>query len=242
MTQVIWGPIFRKIVFWTFVLRVCVLDTQSCLTLCDPMDCSLPSFSVHGILQARVLEWVAIPFVCLWIFLWNSYSWTAVAPPQNLLASRLTMNGGGGGPWPWSRSRLRFSWSLALQLVPFVLFAAGWSVSRNEWHAFIILGVSSSSVASLKIRELTLGKVFVERLQSKPYPGWCWRHLSLLGDTVALPAKFPGEIRAFVRDRRWGQWLWSVLYHHSMKVRILTGWGGFQLLSTFFTSIIPGLY
>ena len=29
--------------------------------LCDPMDCSLPGFSVHGILQARVLEWVAMP-------------------------------------------------------------------------------------------------------------------------------------------------------------------------------------
>ena len=35
---------------------------QSCPTLCDPMDCSLPGFSVHGIFQARVLEWVAIPF------------------------------------------------------------------------------------------------------------------------------------------------------------------------------------
>ena len=35
---------------------------QSCLTLCDPVDCSLPGFSVHGILQARVLEWVAISF------------------------------------------------------------------------------------------------------------------------------------------------------------------------------------
>ena len=35
---------------------------QLCLTLCDPMDCSLPGFSVHGILQARVLEWVAISF------------------------------------------------------------------------------------------------------------------------------------------------------------------------------------
>ena len=32
---------------------------QSCLTLCDPMDCSLPGSSVHGILQARILEWVA---------------------------------------------------------------------------------------------------------------------------------------------------------------------------------------
>ena len=33
---------------------------QSCPTLCDPMDCSLPGSSVHGILQARILEWVAI--------------------------------------------------------------------------------------------------------------------------------------------------------------------------------------
>ena len=38
----------------------CVLVSQSCPTLCDPMDCSLPSSSVHGILQARILEWVAI--------------------------------------------------------------------------------------------------------------------------------------------------------------------------------------
>ena len=36
--------------------------TQSCLTLCDPMDCSLPGSSVHGIFQARVLEWVAVSF------------------------------------------------------------------------------------------------------------------------------------------------------------------------------------
>ena len=36
--------------------------TQSCLALCDPMDCSLPGFSVHGILQARILEWIAISF------------------------------------------------------------------------------------------------------------------------------------------------------------------------------------
>ena len=35
---------------------------QSCLTLCDPVDCSLPGFSVHGIFQARVLEWVSISF------------------------------------------------------------------------------------------------------------------------------------------------------------------------------------
>ena len=43
-------------------MRVCAvlgLVAQSCLTHCDPMDCSLPGFSVNGILQARTVEWVA---------------------------------------------------------------------------------------------------------------------------------------------------------------------------------------
>ena len=35
---------------------------QSCPTLCDPMDCSLPGSSIHGIFQARILEWVSISF------------------------------------------------------------------------------------------------------------------------------------------------------------------------------------
>ena len=39
-----------------------VYRPQLCLTLCDPMDCSLPGSYVHGILQARILEWVAVPF------------------------------------------------------------------------------------------------------------------------------------------------------------------------------------
>ena len=40
---------------------VCVLIAQLCLTLCNPMDCSPQGSFVHGILQARILEWVAIP-------------------------------------------------------------------------------------------------------------------------------------------------------------------------------------
>ena len=40
----------------------CVLVAQSCPTLCNPMDCSLLGSSVHGVLQARILGWVAIPF------------------------------------------------------------------------------------------------------------------------------------------------------------------------------------
>ena len=41
---------------------VCPVKVKSCLTLWDPMDCSLPGSSVHEILQARILEWVAISF------------------------------------------------------------------------------------------------------------------------------------------------------------------------------------
>ena len=40
---------------------VCAKSLQSCPTLCDPMDCSPPGSSVHGTLQARILEWVATP-------------------------------------------------------------------------------------------------------------------------------------------------------------------------------------
>ena len=39
-----------------------VLAAQSCLALCDPIDCSLPSSSIHGIFQGRILEWVATSF------------------------------------------------------------------------------------------------------------------------------------------------------------------------------------
>ena len=42
-------------------VRMCAKSLQSCSTLWDPMEYSLPSTSVHGILQARILEWVAVP-------------------------------------------------------------------------------------------------------------------------------------------------------------------------------------
>ena len=51
------------------------LVTQSCLALCDPMDCSLPGSSIHGIFQASVLEWVA---VLQRIFSRAAFLWTDV--------------------------------------------------------------------------------------------------------------------------------------------------------------------
>ena len=64
--MIVWPEILRISEFcnshcylWS---EVKVLVAQSCLTLWDPANCSLPGSSVHGILQARILEWVAIPF------------------------------------------------------------------------------------------------------------------------------------------------------------------------------------
>ena len=45
---------------WTELRTLVCMSAQSCLTLCDPMDCSSPGSSVQGILQARILKWVAI--------------------------------------------------------------------------------------------------------------------------------------------------------------------------------------
>ena len=53
------GPVIKN---WPRNAEVQCKVAQSCLTLCDPTDCSPPGSSVHGILQARVLEWVAISF------------------------------------------------------------------------------------------------------------------------------------------------------------------------------------
>ena len=59
-----WYTVICCTTICTFVtsLCVCILSPiQSCLTLCDPMDCIPPGPSVHGILQARIVEWAAMP-------------------------------------------------------------------------------------------------------------------------------------------------------------------------------------
>ena len=53
----------RVLNFSITVSRVCVLKSlQMCMTLCDPMDRSPAGSSVHGIFQAKILEWVAVPY------------------------------------------------------------------------------------------------------------------------------------------------------------------------------------
>ena len=55
------GPRKKHAILFYFIVLY-VLVAQSCLTLCDPMDCSPPGSPVHGIFQVRILEWVAISF------------------------------------------------------------------------------------------------------------------------------------------------------------------------------------
>ena len=81
-------------------LRVCMhaKSLQSCLTLCDPMDCSPPGSSVHGILKARILEWVAIPFSrgvpYIYIWFWYLLTHTRCTLPKLFIykASKLIEN------------------------------------------------------------------------------------------------------------------------------------------------------
>ena len=51
-----------SLLFWTILAAIWCVYAQLCLSLCNPMDCSLPGSSVLGIFQARILEWVAISY------------------------------------------------------------------------------------------------------------------------------------------------------------------------------------
>ena len=76
------GWVLKNWCFWIVVLeKVKVKFTQSCLTLWDPMDCSLLGSSVRGILQARVLEWVAYPFS-------RGSSWSRIRTSISCIAGR----------------------------------------------------------------------------------------------------------------------------------------------------------
>ena len=85
----------------SFVLHAKSL--QACLALCDPVDCSLPGFSVHGILQARILEWVAMPSLQgdlphsgqTWVFRlphWQAGSFPLAPPGKRLPSGRINIS------------------------------------------------------------------------------------------------------------------------------------------------------
>ena len=67
------NTVFFKQTFKVLKMKV----VQLCLTLCNSMDCSLPGSSIHGVFQARILEWFAIPFPDIYALIRTSSSITA---------------------------------------------------------------------------------------------------------------------------------------------------------------------
>ena len=76
---------------WAVGLGGCCLVGKLCLTLCDPMDCSLASSSVHGIFQARILEWLPFPSP-------GDLSNSGIEPASLALASRFSTTEPPGKP------------------------------------------------------------------------------------------------------------------------------------------------
>ena len=73
------------------MMCVCANLVQSCLTLCDAMDCSLPGSSVHGSFQARILGWVVMPSsrASSWSRDWNCFSCYPALQADSILLSHL---------------------------------------------------------------------------------------------------------------------------------------------------------
>ena len=103
-------------------LLLLLLLLQSCPTLCDPIDSSLPGFPVPGILQARTLEWVAISFSNAWkwkvkgkplsrVRLFTTPWTNAYQAPLSMGFSRQEYRSGVPSPSPWVLVKMWRNWS-----------------------------------------------------------------------------------------------------------------------------------
>ena len=147
-------------------MRVCSV-THSCLTLCDPMDCSWPGSSVHGIFQARILEWVAISYPRDLSDPWIKPS--SLVPPAS--ASRFFTTAPPGKPSPGPFSRLperppclqRARCELECRRL---LYTHGWSLWKDMVMSFESYNANSSG-SSGKIASLSLFKSFIKIRDNK---------------------------------------------------------------------------
>ena len=130
-------------------MRVCVCE--SCLTLCDAMNCSPPGSSVHGISHARILEWVAFPFLiqglnpgllhCRWILYHLSHQGSPEAcllVKGRLLANILSEKT--FPPWP-SGTRLHVYTYLFSTVSPFWLHEGRAHDFHSAWHSVALAWV-----------------------------------------------------------------------------------------------------
>ena len=122
--------------------------TQSCLTLCNPMDCRPPGSSVHGILQVSILEWVAIPSPGIFLtqgsnlhLLWllGSRAQAQQLSCMGLVAPRHV------GPFVWPMDSLAVVHGLTLkgETVPDSLPATPNSSNTNSWSLLKLMSIES---------------------------------------------------------------------------------------------------
>ena len=110
-----------------------MLVTQSCLTLCDPMDYSPPGSSVRGIFQARILEWVAISF---------SWDWTQVSYIGRQILYHCSIRGAHRGIIKSGSQKLRVQKDMATRWQPKSRLHAtcgqwpGPHLGHHTWSAF----------------------------------------------------------------------------------------------------------
>ena len=101
-----------------------VLSHQSCVTLCDPLDCTLQGSSVYGIFQVRILKWVAIFFSrgSSWFCYWTHVSYICCIANNNLSETRIKLIASISLPWlelSWHAGVamvLKFNWDLLLSM------------------------------------------------------------------------------------------------------------------------------
>ena len=168
---------------------VCVLVTQSCPTLCDPMGCSPSGSSVHEIFQARILEWVAISFS-------RGSSWPQDQTRVSCIAGRLFTMSHKGNPnihCIYKKPSYQFSSVQSLSCV--WLFATPWTAARQ----------TSLSITNTRSPPKPMSIVSV-------MPS---NHLILSHPLLLLPSIFP-SIRVFSNESalhiRWPKY-WSFSFN-----------------------------
>ena len=129
---------------------------QSCLTLCDPVDCSPPGFSVHGILQARILEWVTI-----------SFSRGSSQPRDRTQVSRI----GGRRFNLWAKSWVPKNWCFQIVVleVPWTARRSNQSILKDINPEYSLEGLM------LKLKLQYLGHLMWRAYSLKKT--WCWERL-----------------------------------------------------------------
>ena len=185
-------PCQLKVPFIKLSTVCIVLVTQLCPTLCDPKDCSPPGSSVHGIFQARILEWVAISFSTEWFYITDIYSPTVLeAGSLKSRCQQATLPTKALGKYP--------SWFLNSRwLSAFLGLWCIFPVSVFTWHS--PLCVCAQSVSSYKD---------TSHIGFTVYPNSVWPHLNLITSAKTL---FPNDI-TFTGFR----WTWILGGHYSIQ-------------------------